>query len=309
MSSPILSISHNDVDGYGSQYILNIMIFTQTKIENVNLNYGEVEDFIRNLDFSKYSKVYITDLNISNELCEFINSKTDNVVLIDHHMCDERNLENDWYILDKSISACLGTYNYFSKIQGEMITLRHFAEFVSVYDTWIQSDSRFQKATVLSDVVYNCPLHYNKRDFLFDVFFMFAFKGFVSLDIKNLEVSILEFIHSLSDEEIPSKQKLILSEFDMFKNDIEFIENIGITYIPSSNFQYLSSKFVDENPDKILVNYNEVKGVGSVRSRNDKAVEVAKFLGGGGHANAAGFTFKDGVDELKNKIRGFQNGN
>lgn len=291
----ILSISHTDLDGFGSQFVINEILQENNIIDNINLDYSEVNDYLINLDFNLYDKIYITDLNISNGLVEYINSKTNNVILIDHHLCDEKNLQNSWYILDTTVSACLGVFNYFNISNSNLET---FAKFVSAYDTWQQSNNNFQKAVVLSDLVFSCSLYYDKRSFIFQFFKYFMDNSLSEKTVYELELEILKFVHNLSDENAPSKQKLIMSEYNLFCKDIKFYNNIGITSIPSSNFQYLSSKYVNENFNIVLINYNEQKGTGSVRSRNGKAIEVAKALGGGGHADASGFLNKDGLDSI-----------
>ena len=160
-----LSISHTDLDGYGSQYIVKKALH-QHDITFKNLDYPETEEFFRSTDFSKYNLVVITDLNLSKVILDIINEciNRDRVefIVIDHHECI--GVESlPWYNLDKSCSAALGTYNYFYRDEYGNIDkgsekLQAFAQLVSIYDIWLATDPLFNTATFLSDVVFSMPL-------------------------------------------------------------------------------------------------------------------------------------------------------
>jgi oligoribonuclease NrnB/cAMP/cGMP phosphodiesterase (DHH superfamily) len=293
----ILSISHTDLDGYGAQYAIN-KHFKQDDVHNVNLNYSEVQYYIEDLDFKQYDEIYITDLNLTYDLSRFIdtNKGKTKVTLIDHHECDERNLLFNWYNVDKSVSGAL----YTSKFVPCSDDVKAFVELVSVYDMWQKNHPDFYKATFVSDIVFNVPLAYpsSKREFIFNFF-----DNFINLEqnisIQELEKWYIDFVFRLetSNKSLPSRINIIMSEFEYFMHDVEAYMlyspviqcNVSIVNLPASNFQTLSSAYLGHNPDVVLVNFNPERGTGSTRSTNKKAIDVAKLLGGGGHADAGGF--------------------
>lgn len=62
----VLHISHTDLDGYGCQYITS-KVYHPDNIEFINLDYGNVDDYVINLVNTfdgQYSKILITDLNL-----------------------------------------------------------------------------------------------------------------------------------------------------------------------------------------------------------------------------------------------------
>lgn len=82
-------ISHvADLDG-AFPIILGSLIFKD--LETYSLELDEVEAVLRKIleEKDKYEKIYITDLNISEEMAEFINQDVvfkDKVMVFDHHI-------------------------------------------------------------------------------------------------------------------------------------------------------------------------------------------------------------------------------
>ena len=304
-----LLISHTDLDGYASQFILYTLLDKSLhNFEFKNLNYDDLNNYLLELDYTKYDKVYITDLNIKLHTAEHIDIETSNVILIDHHTYDEAFNEFSWCNINTKYSAALNTFKYIDESTNTIINdnIRIFAELVSIYDLWKIEDEYFNTMTFISDVVYNCPMHYNKREFLFKYFSHLIYNEILYKSVYDVEMDYITFCYETfyTNKQLPTKQLCILSELDEFAKDIKTIYHsgieIGIVSIPSSNFQYLSSEYLQNiNSDCILININFKNNSGGVRSVNNKSIIISKLLGGGGHANAGGFshTFKN-MDEV-----------
>ena len=300
----ILSISHTDLDGYGAQYIVSKAL-RNYDVSFINLDYSDVLAYFQETDFTVYNEVVITDLNLSSLIIDIIKKHIDagvNFTVIDHHETNGVDGLN-WYNLDKTCSAALGAYNYYfideyGNIDKGSEKLQEFAQLVSIYDIWQTTDSLFNKATFISDIVFSVPLVYknSKRDFMFSLFDTFISENWIKYPVQDIEKWYIDFLYSIdSASDMPSKQRVLLSEFPDFKLDVQnnqytiLGQVVSVVSIPSVNFQYLSHKYLEEvDPDAVLIKYSDRES-GSVRSQNGKAVDIARELGGGGHKNAAGF--------------------
>lgn len=318
----LLSVSHVDLDGYTSQFFVKKHFeryYDQSEniMEYVNIDYGDLPEFFKNLDTTQYLHLFITDLNLDEETAILLNSKiNDNfkIILIDHHLVKYDISQYSWYYLNKNRSATLSTfYSLFE--DNKYLDL---AEFTNAYDMWQQDSSYFATAAVMQEAMYSLPFVYQetKRNYIFSIFeFLADYElnygdELIDLYPYQLEKDLLELAQTsfnVKNKKISSKNAIILSEFEVFKKIMDksptfFVGNeldieVKATTMHSGNFQYLSHEYLAINPDVVLLNVNLDRGSASARSNNDKAVEVARYFHpkGGGHANAAGFKVEDDV--------------
>jgi len=306
-----LHISHTDLDGYGCQIVTKDLGYDYD-----NLDYDEVDkipEIIKN-----YNEVLITDLNLKEDIVKQLKG---NITIIDHHIWDyDYSKYNINIIVDNSKCATKLTAEYF-KNESFIIDL------INVYDLWKKDNKYFEIANLLNQWFYEIISSEDfindnfKRIFLNKFFEIFEYKVeqllekyFEDYVVEELEIqkgmifrnTILNFV---KNESKTNKYLLAKAQFDDYKKFVE--GEYCISNISSGIFQILSSMLLDENPNMICINYErrpnkELTGFVnsiSIRSRNNKAREIAKLLGGGGHPNAAGAEIDLTFEELKQKLQ------
>ena len=303
----VLNVSHTDLDGYGSSFMLY-----QAGCEHfVNTNYGEIQDSILNF-FTKYEKlqnedtmIVITDLNLNDEEIDFVNNlKKDysiNTYIMDHHGTGAKFAEKyDWYSLDTSISATMQVKN---TLFDDDLRLNYIAELIDTYDMWRQEkDILFKKATSLSNLVFNTPFEDIdiKREWIFHLInystslFYQSVSEFEESIYSNLNNFLLKnFDYDfIKDENLAQSVKCSLTMLRSIENYKILETNDVIVYsgISTGATQYCFNEMFkdDRYKDKVLINYNSNRGNLSIRSTNGNAQKIALLFGGGGHPDASG---------------------
>ena len=139
-------ITHSDLDGIGCEILLRYVegIFGNnvdvTIAEAYNVN-KVVEYNLNKLENGEYTKLFITDLSISDELAKRIDNNM-NVVLLDHHPSAEflNKYKFANVIIESTRGKTCGTsllasyYHVF--LQHANPQLVKFVELVRQYDTW-----------------------------------------------------------------------------------------------------------------------------------------------------------------------------
>jgi len=318
----VYSISHIDLDGYGSQYVLS-KIFKE--IEYHNVNYGDVKDKIIEITSKMNSsdKLFITDLNLSIEDASITNdiilSKNLNVRLIDHHdnggIGSTNSALYEWYILDNFVCGTYGVFNYFNDKLKSFVSyndIKEMVEYINVSDMWIQKDKRFNKANFISDCVFNFPEIINEQKAVkARILLLNVISENLSKSISELEEELFSYYRLITEElfEISEGDYSILTKIKIVQykdlmNEIVFEKNVGdyniavFRNIDSGIFQYSSSEILNiEYGNYVLINLSKSGGI-SIRSKNGKAINVAKYLGGGGHDNASGAFTKNQLETI-----------
>lgn len=178
----VFHISHNDLDGYGSSYIVAKSL-PFAKLTQYNVDYTEFDKCLESVcaeaNRCSSAQVIITDIGFSAKLESVLQtlSPTSRLLYMDHHvvtpegmeaisrMRDERGFE---FIIDYNRCATKIVYDYYNT---EL--LRDFAECVDVYDRWNRDRQAVIDAmSFFSDQVYNCPLYFSesKRNFIYGLF-------------------------------------------------------------------------------------------------------------------------------------------
>lgn len=312
----IVHLSHTDLDGYGCQFITN-SIFKD--ITFFNANYHEIDEILDNIFsvLTDKSLLLITDLNLTIEQASKVHKKSKeigfDIQLIDHHITGlTASKTYEWYYLNTDNSATYLTYSIFREKIEEPST-KQIVYFINIYDMWRKEDIiNFQKATLLSDIIFKNKIDSNKDIFL--KIKMIYFVGNMLIDKDTLEVEshipkvLANTLASLTADSTMRDIMMndnICSSYKMSvhpANDLSpfysstFKDKLVIFYkdISSSTFQYSSDFLLNKETykDYILVNINEKSGNISIRSKNKQANQLAIVFGGGGHPDAAGANIK-----------------
>lgn len=318
----IYHISHNDLDGYSCQVLINKTFFD---IKFFNVNYGAELWGAINLVSSCLEKgdlLLITDLNLSTEQCEFLDNaskeKLFEIQVWDHHASGSKESERyDWYYLDTTKSATaitlekLEEMNFkFSSEEFELVYL------VNIYDTWQENNSLMSLAKSLNQTfhdnkgIFPEELVNEERDFLFFMIKRMS-KNLMEKNILGAE----SLIYSLKQEYFGKEHTyntpmhILQIEF-MYEKLIEKNEFlrfelnglVGEAYFGLSKiFQEFSSIRLKKNLEvDFLVNINN-KGYLSLRTQKeiDLSVIAQKYFFGGGHCKASGGSLLNGPNNFK----------
>jgi len=312
LAKSIYHLSHTDLDGYGCQFITN-QIFSD--IQFYNANYNEIDEFLDKIieDMNKNSLLLITDLNLTIVQSMYLDEKSKeldfDILLIDHHVTgmDSSN-KYDWYNLCTDNCATYLTFEYF-KYKIEDPSTKDIVDFINTYDMWRKENTlQFNKATLMSDIIFKYKLDSTKNVFLKIKMIYFIGNALIDDDVLTVESKIPSVLTNtlLSLTSDPELQEIMLDKnicssykmsvhpandlvpfySSMFKGkDVIFYKGIS-----SSTFQYSSDFLLNKSTydDCILVNINAKNGNMSLRSRNQLANQLALVFGGGGHPDAAG---------------------
>jgi hypothetical protein len=317
-----LSVSHIDLDGYGAQFILKEYLFID---EYINLNYGDLLDYFTKLNYSDYKEIFITDLNLDKETALLLDTKAKehsiNLVLIDHHGSGQEQADTyNWYFLNTDYCGAYNTWTYCKEhfslqnpSREELV--EEVAQVVDILDMWRKEHKLFNRSTYLSNCIFDNPIENQnlKREFNFRLIEVLspALKELSTEKIESLGLSnqiLLDLLRDFYKEynlefnpDVPLKIKSILTLIPSI-NNFKLLEEkskygtVRVYRLSSSSAQYCFDYLLDkeENQDIIFMNVG-IRGNVSVRSRNSKAVEIAKLFDGGGHPDASGAFIKPGL--------------
>lgn len=309
----ILHLSHNDLDGYACQFLINGLklntIFFNTSYFDVNKNINLI---FKELNSEEKTLILITDLNITEEVAIKLNNfKNSNkhldfdYLVIDHHKTGiEVSLRNlDWYRLDINNCAThlVGQWiiNNFNISSDKKQFIEYVMEIVDSHDRWLINHPLHSKGNLIADMVFNkinypTILDHFKRDHIFKFleksFLFFMNEENTIYDFENqLNVMMLNMFKGkidqkmFEDKNIAYEHKLIkyfTNIYSKIKTNTFCFKLKGIKYnfkvmfeLESSIFQYLSHYYLEENEDVHFMVNIKSKGSCSFRSKDNIDVE------------------------------------
>lgn len=286
--------THSDLDGIGSA-ILAKATFGESVDINIEMTSTidkAIKSFLSDIyDLSNYSKLYITDLSISEELADLIESVCIENGLIfrlfDHHYTSINLNERQWCTIKEDDNSC-GTSLFYIYLLDNVLDksiikkLKNYQELVSaitMFDTGTWSEN-------------NCWLS-NQLNILFRVLgkvrFMDRFVEDYRTKLSIDEMALIQLEQERADRYIYSHK---LTSFLIELN----IPNLGKlpAVICYANDYYLEmfTELFNSYPEinlAILVNfpygisYRLRKGIDNI-----DLSKLAEFFGGGGHKQSAG---------------------
>lgn len=294
-----LLLSHiADLDGITPVILLNLL--------KIDFNYelfevNELSEFILNKInsdyFDKYDEVFITDLGITKECADAINSKYKNKFkLFDHH-------ESHYYLNDYEFATVMeshdnfkvcGTflfYNYLINTYNSDILKKNsiitFVELVREGDTWQFTDLKEESFNL------NNLLYFYGRDKFIENYSKFLSDN-NEFYFNNTELVILESLNRQKQEYIESfKDKVIIKEINEYKIGFVFAENYR-----SELGNYLAEQYFNQVDFIGIINMNRhisFRGKKEFMPTN----KFAEIYGGGGHPLASAM---DLPIDLKEKV-------
>lgn len=298
--------SHNDLDGVGCVIVANA-VFGKENVDFSLCNYNEINDkvldFVVNLKYKEYDKVFITDISVNEEVAECVDiadaadSGLVRFQLIDHHITAAWLNKYDWALVQESytldsldnedeqeVYKTSGTSMLYDWLIEEGYYdgseyVQEFAELVRRYDTW-EWTTRYndQHAKRLNDLLY--IIGQGK--------FIERFTENIDPVFTTGEVTILDVEEERIKKYIDSKAK------QLFTLPLE-------GYVAGVVF---SEQYVSQLGNELAKRYDQLDlivlidvGAARISYRTIKdSVDVsaiAKTFGGGGHVKSSGSTFQN----------------
>lgn len=277
----IYHLSHNDLDGYGCQFMTRFLKSEKTEILFFNTSYEDVISNINKIfstivisyDKNKPEKILflLTDFSINSEIESKLKNfqkgnkhiKLDFQVLDHHKTGEEISLRNDWYKYDITKCGASMTADFVcEKIKNKNIkeTLQSVGQIIQAHDLWEEQSKYFGISNVLADVIQNFyfleEFEFEKREFISN--YIFVFCDFV-LKNKNITVEYLEenlplilrktlslFIEDkniIQDSNIRSIYKLFYYQSEIFHKRKDIFPSITLNEFNCIVFYNLNSSF------------------------------------------------------------------
>jgi len=319
MKRTIYHLSHIDLDGYSSQFVME---FTPYKRFNYNANYGSevrqklemILDDIKKSDES--SLIFITDLNLNADEARWLNHQVNNlndmkkdikITLLDHHGSGQESANKyEWYYLDTTRCATKITYDYVREHFDfdEPNWMVEFVDVVNAVDLWHQDEvENFEYGKVCMRLINETRelnrVMFAKEDNRYKLSLLF--EATKLLDKENAPIVLDEKIHSLKK-----------SFFKEQKDDT--LDNLATAYIVKllgkardektiyykgyrgflsygvGNTSIIGNGFLMAYPEYDFIVDVSFRGTMSLRANNMVNVaQISKeWANGGGHPNAAG---------------------
>lgn len=321
-------ISHLDLDGYGATILSEILMQFYPKdamtLETVNIVPNklipEMKATFEMID--NYDLVIITDLAVNQTLVDMVKNhpQGNKVRIFDHHLCDIKELPENFIITDKSPlnndKLTCATELYYKFIKDDKVyslihdynirrAIAHFVETIRVYDTFEFWSTRNDDINEIDLTYFDAP----RLNTLFHIMDREEFKDYIKAYINSIHWDCL----TLSTNDYPWITKVLELEqnknvkyvesairrmvrtpfkYTIYKNEQihELDYNIGVIFAEKSS-PVIANTTLERNDDIdfcAVVSNNQVSIYTNKPEINVST--IAKIFGGGGHKEAAGFT-------------------
>lgn len=280
-----LIISHiADPDGV-TPIILSKLVFEE--FDYILSENKDVNDNVKN-NLDKYDFIYVVDLNISEELADFIEENyKDKIMIIDHHLsCNNMNKYSFIEVNAEGKESGTSLYykyllnNYNNDLLNREST-KMLVEHVRTMDIYDFSKTSKEEAEKL-EMIFKI---YGKDRFI---------DKFYNVIINDLELYSKEDLNLVELEKERIKRYIEEKEFIEISLDNKRVGVVFAERYISELGNYLINKY-DYLDYIVLINIDKkisYRGNGKV----DLSV-IAKKFGGGGHINAAGNCLPSGLKE------------
>lgn len=281
--------SHNDLDGVGCAILATLAYGDNVDISfcpHIKIN-SLVETCFRK---GKYDEVHITDISVNPALALKIDESMKPYMLLDHHQTSEQLNQFSWCkveVNDKDGKPTCGTKLYYdwlvenNKLQKTNV-LDEFVEIVRNYDTWLWPELG-DYGLVSKDVN--------------DLLYLYDRPKFMKWAIKSINDGGFPMF-SVTDQAVLDVNKAqILAYVDEKEEDMEVAQyygyNMGLIFADNytNDIAHILCARHPEIDYMAIVNASSCRVSLRTEKDNVDVSEIAKLFNGGGHKQAAGFSF------------------
>lgn len=279
-------ISDGDLDGSGA------IVVAKKLFPNINYvsikNRADIDPILTDAILSrKYSTILMADCSPSStETIELINKfveKGNDFTLLDHHKTALHLNEYPWSKVKVETNGFKhsGTeliYNYFKELGIDVSDLSEFVEFVRCYDTW----DWFDKGITVAEKLNRLYWFLGVEEFTANIINKINSKAPI---FNNEDSIILNVIEKLDNQYIEERKTM----FETINYN-----GLNVAVIFSDRCVSQLGNIICRENDNIdfccIVDLNRNKcSMRSIEGKTDVSL-IAKKYGGGGHAQASGFT-------------------
>ena len=308
----MMNITHkDDLDGLGCNIVAGLYTLgLQIGMDTMELGYKDVDEkiceFINSGKYKEYSHITIMDLGIKLETAELIENTRMEIPeiewqLIDHHISNYFLNKYDWARVTEMddngalISATKLAYCEWEEVISKEFDIRNvvteFANNISDYDTYTWKEKGNQNAKDMHDLL--CLLgreEFRKR--MVNNLIDSISNGSLIL-FTNEEKFVIEINKKKIKNYIEKKMKYL--NFIKIKLNDDRVLNVAVTIIDEKEYISELGNYICETiPDKadvamMICPASQDVSMRCVREDINLGEDIAKLLGGGGHAKAAGF--------------------
>lgn len=297
--------THSDMDGIGCQ-ILAMLGFGENNVDTEVCNYSgfnaindKFQLFMESKEYNNYSKIFITDISISDENVELIKSHgiEDKILLFDHHETALRLNDYDWcqvYVNHDNPKS--GTMLFWEHLLNEQVLhytrssqrqIKEFVNMVSDYDTWMWNKNE--------DII---PKQLNE---LFTIYGKDRFVQFIidtvfnsGLFVGETQKLLLELERTKIDKYIWKKNKSLIKA-NIYANGLNYLAGVVFAENYISELGNELSKLNPHLDFIAIINPDSSISYRTIRENIDLSL-ISKYFGGGGHKQASG----SGIDKELN---------
>ena len=288
----VLSVSHIDLDGIGSQIVLRTYLGDITRM---NINYNKIDEYLDIIDDFCTNRhpeyVYITDLSFTFEQLTKLsnitmNHKESNFIFIDHHPFEEdyKHLIKDNFkiIISHKASATKLTYLYMNKYNPLINTeLETFVSYVNAYDIWLQDHKEFKPGLVLNDLFWEYKIDY----------FWTRFKDTYRLNNKDKE----------NYKDLYNRKNKLFKKLEDSNRIMKFGDNKILLIFIDEFRSHITLDYPDFLSYVIITSYgscsvrldHSLESNGSIKDLILDSLDHSKIDNSGGHNTAFGIKLKD----------------
>lgn len=307
-------ITDSDLDGLSCAIIMNQFYehdFINTTVSRPGLVNSYIEEFINSKEYDKYERIYITDLSITKESAQKIQSIQSSCgykfIIIDHHKTSEyiipmsiyfdNNETKTWSFIDTEYKGRLTCgaellmiymFKKFPNKERSLFHLMDYIELVRLWDTWGWKTGNSVNS------VYSKYLDMYRRllpaiKFINDISYRIKFRKDI---ISYQELGMLKLIELKNTNYVEKRAENI-------KKVKLHGYNIAVCFA-EDNISELGETVCRNNPDiDFCAIVNPSIRVVSLRTIKDDIdlSEFAKRYGGGGHKKAAGYVYNEQIND------------
>ena len=257
---------HDDEDGFGAAYAIwwhdrNIRKTTKERLY-IPVNYGQPVPELP----EDTTSLTVVDFSYDRATCDALFARYPDFLVLDHHKTAEAALEGAVYArFDQSKSGAVLTWKYFNPDVALPIILG----FVQDRDLWRWALPQSEEVNLYISTL--------DRDFM-------AWDNFTLAEARSAGQAIKKYQDRLLEKILETAYKDTLGPYSIMECYTPVLQSeVG---------NALCKRHPDVDFAAMVTTTGKTEGRVSLRSVGDTDVSVvAKNFGGGGHKNAAGFTF------------------
>ena len=289
----MLIISHaRDIDGIFSA----ALAIRKAKKENENyslilIDYPEYDLLIDKIKNSGEDRIIILDIGVNDnkvkELIEVLKSSESFIIWVDHHVWENSTIKEVSKYCNLVIGNNSATF-LFSRIFSKDSFSRKLAKVADDSDFFINKLKISKKLSLI--ITYFNAFSKEKLYWLAEYF---SENTRLSKDMEELAEKI--------EKEIEEARKEVEKKLEIIEIQKKRIGLVELSKILNPSFE--GDRLIKEkNLNTCIMLFKNENGY-SVSIRGEKALELAKLLGGGGHPNAAGASIAyNDVEKIKQNL-------